>query len=303
MRVILTEEQWLRRSAAHESRLAPFLDAHLARSRRGEQHPVWDFLFTYYNLRPAHLRRWHPGLGIELAGRAAAIRYGGWRGYRVTPPDPGADGTPPDPGGDGQVTTVDRAALVRRAGTAAHVWELLTATASRPAALGCFGLHEWAMVFRSDASRHRVPLRLGSSGTDAVVEAGDLRCTHYDAYRFFTPDAAPRNRRVLTRDVQIATEQPGCLHAGMDLYKWAGKLLPGVGSDLLADAFELARDARELDMAASPYDLRGHGLDPVPIETPAGRADYVRRQSALAQRATPIRARLAAVCAAWPGVA
>ena len=32
---------------------------------------MWDFLFTYYSLRPRQLRRWHPGFGVVLGGAAA----------------------------------------------------------------------------------------------------------------------------------------------------------------------------------------------------------------------------------------
>ena len=78
----------------------------------------------------------------------------------------------------------------------------------------------------------------------------------------------------------------------MDLYKWTGKLVPLVDSDLLLDTFELARDIRELDMRASAYDLSEWGYEPVPVETPAGRADYVRRQRDFAERAAPLRQRL-----------
>ncbi|NIP97292.1 MAG: 3-methyladenine DNA glycosylase, partial [Akkermansiaceae bacterium] len=49
-----------------------------------------------------------------------------------------------------------------------------------------------------------------------------------------------------------ANEQPGCIHANMDLYKWTAKALPWAGSDLLWDCFELALRAREVDMRASP---------------------------------------------------
>jgi hypothetical protein len=80
----------------------------------------------------------------------------------------------------------------------------------------------------------------------------------------------------------------------MDLYKWAYKLLPAVPSDLVADAFELARDVRVLDMRASPYDLSGLGYAPVRIETPEGRAEYVAAQRAFAERGTLLRARLLA---------
>ena len=39
-------------------------------------------------------------------------------------------------------------------------------------------------------------------------------------------------------------EQPGCLHANMDLYKWAFKLAPFAPAELVADCFALARDIR-----------------------------------------------------------
>jgi hypothetical protein len=61
----------------------------------------------------------------------------------------------------------------------AHPGELVTVeyelvnTLDRPAHFACFGLHEWAMVYRQDkfALRHEyLTLRLGSAGTDQVVE-------------------------------------------------------------------------------------------------------------------------------------
>jgi hypothetical protein len=141
-----------------------------------------------------------------------------------------------------------------------------------------------------------VPLRLGAAGTDAVVEAHSIRCTHFDAFRFFTPSAAPRNRLQPTRETQPELEQPGCLHAGMDLYKWAYKLSPATPGELVADCFELAADIRVLDMRASPYDLAAHGFDPVPIETPEGKAAYVAAQRGFAERGAVLRGRLLEVC-------
>jgi hypothetical protein len=82
----------------------------------------------------------------------------------------------------------------------------------------------------------------------------------------------------------------------MDLYKFCGKLGPLVESSLLVDCLDLAADARELDMRASPYDLTGYGFDPIAIETPAGRAEYVRAQQDVADRAAPLRAALADRC-------
>jgi len=81
----------------------------------------------------------------------------------------------------------------------------------------------------------------------------------------------------------------------MDVYKWAFKLTPLVPSNLVADAFDLAREIRVLDMQASPYDLRELGYAPVPIETAEGKAAYLERQRAFAERSNALRHRLLAV--------
>ena len=272
--------QWQARERTHRARVDEFTAAHRDRVRRGETHPVWDFLFTYYNLRPRHLRVWHPGYGTALDG-AAARSYLRRCGYVAT-----ADGV-----------TVGITHLRARVGTVRFVADLLGATAARSPVFGCFGMHEWAMVYRTEVVRHGgVPLRLGARGTDAVVESMPLRCSHFDAYRFFTPAAEARTEIKPTRSTQRDWEQPGCLHANMDLYKWCAKLVPLVDSDLLMDCLEVAAAARELDMRASPYDLSGYGFEPITVEEPAGRADYARRQGEIAQRAAPLRAALLARC-------
>jgi len=278
--VVLAEADWTERERRHLARAESFLGPHRVRAGRGEAHPVWDFLFSYYSLRPRQLRRWHPGYGVALDGTAAEV-FLARSGYRRR----------------GTAVTVGQDLLRARLETVVFIAELLGATAARPARLNCFGLHEWAMVYRADDVRHgQVPLRLGSAGTDAVVESMPLRCSHFDAYRFFTEPAAPRNAEALTRDTQVATEQPGCVHATMDLYKWCYKLGPLVPSDLLMDCLDLAAEARMLDMRASPYDLAAYGFSPIAVETPTGRAEYVRSQEALAQRAAPLRAALLVWC-------
>jgi hypothetical protein len=173
---------------------------------------------------------------------------------------------------------------------------LLAATASRAPTYGCFGLHEWAMVYRADETRHDWPLRLGRDGTDAVVDSHRIGCSHFDAFRFFTDDARPLNTLRPSRDDRPEFEQPGCLHAGMDLYKHAFRLTPMVGSDLVADCFALAWDIRVLDMRAAPYDLADLGLDPVRIETPAGKQEYAAAQRGFAGRGAPLRQALLDEC-------
>jgi hypothetical protein len=278
--VVLDEPDWTTRERWHRKRVDEFCEPHRSRARVGEAHPVWDFLFTYYSLRPRQLRIWHPGFGVALDG-AAADSYLDRGGY----------------GRGHHGVTVRREHLLARAETVRFIAGLLRATASRPARLNCFGMHEWAMVYRAPTVRHTdVPLRLGQSETDAVVESMPLRCSHFDAYRFFTDPATERNVERLTRDSQMRTEQPGCVHVSMDLYKWAFKLGPLVPSDLVMDCLELAADARSLDMRASPYDLRDYGFEPITVETPAGRAEYVRAQQRIAERAAPLRANLADRC-------
>lgn len=272
----LARTDWLEHERAHQTRADALTAEHRERAARGEKHPVWDFLFTYYSYKPAQLRRWHPGAGVELEEADERLT---WRWY--------------SPGATEAGAVPDAAAFAReKADLAGLIERMLRRTASRPGQFGCFGLHEWAMVYRADEHRHAVPLRLGQDATDLVVESHDLRCTHFDAFRFFTPAAVPRNRTELTRDEQPLFEQPGCLHAGMDLYKWAVKLGPFVPGELLLDTFELARDIRLLDMQAAPYDLAPWGVEPVPIETTEGKAEYVRRQRVFAERGGHLRGEL-----------
>lgn len=285
---ILSRPEWSERARAHAERVDAWIVPHLERRRHGHAHPVHDFLFTYYSQRPAALRRWHPGFGVRLAD---GPEYDGLKGYD-----------------DGAVTP---GYVVSQLPGVEATHTLLRATATRPPTLGCFGLHEWAMVYRSaptsespgNPMRHDWPLRLGPEGTDDVVGSHRIGCSHFDAFRFFTPPARPLNTLQPGRDDRPAFEQPGCLHAGMDLYKHAFRLTPLIPSELVADAFELAWDIRILDMRAAPYDFTGVTLDttgepwtPVRIETPDGKAEYVAMQREFAERGAPIRQQLIDQC-------
>lgn len=275
---VLPRAEWVPLAEAHAARADAATAGRRERAARGQKHPIEDFLYDYYGTRPSLLRRWHPGIGMGLED---AFDHAQWRFYRT------ADGA----------TEVDaREFWEARGSTVVAVQALLTATASRPAARGCFGLHEWAMVYRDADTRHALPLRLGHDGTDEVVESHDLVCTHIDAFRFFTPEAAPRNSLQLTRADQAAREQPGCLHANMDLFKWATKLAPAVPSELVLDAFELAMEIRYVDMQASPYDVSGLGLAPIAIETADSKNEYARYQGEFAERASLLRDRLIEAC-------
>lgn len=282
---------WLADAARHAARADALTQGHRSRRSSGERHPIDDFLYDYYGTKPALLRRWHPGAGVWLRPKPGGepAEHAAWRWYRVD--------------GAGVVSLDVATLLADRGDTVRYVRTLLAATASRRPHLGCFGLHEWAMVYHQDDARrrHDLPLRLGRAGTDAVVDSHPIRCSHFDAFRFFTPDAVGRNALQPTRDTQTDLEQPGCLHAAMDCYKWASKLGPAVPGELLLDCFELAVEIRSTDMQASPYDVSSLGLNAVAIETAGGRAEYARRQRDYAARSTALRHRLITSCDAVLG--
>jgi hypothetical protein len=331
---VLAEPDWLARRAAHERRVRAWTDPHQARQARGEKHPVEDFLFEYYRFRASWLRRWHPGPDVVLLG-AAARDYLQWPEYQeisLASPVPGsavgaslpvrrAQGL--EPAERLAISTASSREQARSHGNAgspnlpqfgvmlnpatfapkrrdslAWMLALLRATAERPPQFACYGLHEWAMVYRQtpDEVRHNQwPLRFPPDELARIVEAQPVRCSHFDAFRFFTAPARPLNKLQPERATSAQFEQRGCLHANMDLYKWAFKLAPFTPSELTADCFALARDIRETDMRASPYDFRALGHAPIAIETPEGRAEYERHQRAFAERSQPLRARLIAL--------
>ena len=165
--------------------------------------------------------------------------------------------------------------------------------------LYCHGMHEWAMQYWPEGAppppsakyQQHLPLRVSREVVNAAVERRGISCTHVDALRYFAPAAGPLNHHghILERQKQLELEQPACVHAQMDLLKMALKLDPYCDPLLLQDILEIALAARTLDVAASPYDATAYGVDPIPVETAEGRAEYRQRQSALMVRTEPTR--------------
>nr|WP_241727232.1 hypothetical protein [Dietzia sp. SLG310A2-38A2] len=279
---MVPERLWRALELRHAGAVDSLTTDHLERRRRGEPHPVADFLFTYYRSSVATIRRWHPGPGIILENAHLTERVE-WRHYERASLH----------GRTGLI--VDPTSVLSRCGPRiSRAREVVEATASRPGAMGCFGLHEWAMLYRSgdDAVRHRqVPLRVSHTRIDEVVDRSRLRCTHFDALRFFSEAAVPLNEDVLTRDAKVRHEQPACLHSGMDLYSHVADMEAGAPGELLVATLVAAFDAREVDMRSSPYDLSAWGLDPIPVESPEGRAEFVAHQRGWIARTQALRAR------------
>lgn len=281
--IVWERDEWRARMHEHAGRVMAHADAFVERRSRDAKHPVHDFLFTYYSFAPAKLKQWVPPYGVAIEVTAEDLAECPWlQGERF-------------------LCVKNRLSLdtlrftQREREFAAWVAMLCARMLGRAGRFACYGLHEWAMVYRQSAQqvRHQgYELRLPPHELAAFVESLPVCCSHYDAFRFFTPEARPLNVLQPTLESRPDFEQPACLHANMDLYKWSSKLWPWTGSDLIGVCFELALQGRDLDMRASPYDLKSLGYEPVRIETAEGRVRYEREQRELAAKAAELRRRL-----------
>ncbi len=274
---VIKHSDWRAQSDQFTAKVKLWTEPYRAQKGKGFKHPVNDFLFSYYSLSMGKLESWHPGLGHIL--EAPLAKHFNPRHYREI---------------NGNFFLDPTLIPIKRITRYRWILNMLEATRDRPANFSCFGLHEWAMVYQADINRHRedAPLRFSQKETDKIVEQRTIRCSHYDAYRFFTPPAHGMNKLNPEYETRPDFEQPGCLHTNMDLYKWCYKVSPLVSSELLWKCFLLTKDVRELDMRASPYDLTEYDLSPVKIETKQGREEYEKLQRALSERAKPLRAEL-----------
>jgi hypothetical protein len=272
-------EAWSASADRHRERARRWTVPYRERRSRGRSHPVHDFLFQYYGYSPGKLEQWHPAVGeaIEYSPEARRRFPGPFYRRRAA----------------GIVHSLDAWSESSR-DRVGRALEILAGTLARPPNLGCFGMHEWAMVYRGTDVRHRstAPLRLSQREIDALVEERPLTCTHFDAYRFFEPAARTLNRIRPTPQDRALLEQPGCIHANMDLYRFAYEAMPWVGTDFLWSTFELAAELRSLDMRASPYDLMEFGVVPIPIETERGRDEYRALQRELFEGSQRLRGAL-----------
>lgn len=265
---------------------------HKLRTHQVSNHPIYNFLHNYYQYSALQLCKYSPGLDVSMEG--------------IVP------GQPWDEMLDNRfITHVNDCGIYRldkfiKQLKEVEKWriirsrEVLKATAKKPAFYGCFGLHEWAMLYSGNGTKtgghQQIPLRVSQETIDSVVGApGQLRCTHFDAFRFFQPAARPLNViSPLERETQARFEQPGCIHANMDLFRYAYTIYPMIPSELLVATLEVAIAARKVDMRASPYDVSQYEGCEVPlcVETAQGRRMYVEEQERIAERAAPLRRQL-----------
>ncbi len=273
----LPKTKWQTLKKKHEQAISNIVYPYLQKKQHQHKDPVLDFLFEYYAFRPSYLKKWSPGIGVMLED-ASSENFNSFdemsfdeNGFFLNP----------------------EVFPERRMKSARWILSLLENSLEKKPSFGCFGMHEWAMVYKAEKIRHKhLPLRLTPQDLTEFVESRPLVCTHFDAFRFFTDEAKPQNKFELNQQNFAETEQPGCLHTNMDLYKWAFKMYPWIGSEIIRKAFLLALETRKIDMRASPYDLRKLGLEPIKIETEDGRLEYVKLQKEIYQRSVTIREEL-----------
>ena len=75
---VLDAATWQSLAAAHAERADAFTAGRRERRSRQQKHAIEDFLFEYYPVTPAALRRWHPGVGVALEQPAP---HADWRWY------------------------------------------------------------------------------------------------------------------------------------------------------------------------------------------------------------------------------
>ena len=186
---IVPRTRWQPQAERHLARVTKLLgaapDVAAAQSR---DDPLLNFVFTYYGSdlgAAANLGRWCPPVGVAVEA-SQDDRERLWRGIE-------SDGAY-----DPRKLPKKRLAALQR-GRAA-----LAATRKRPPIWHCYGLHEWAMLYRPDGAeaphKHQnLPLRVDQATINRVVEADEIKCTHFDAFRFFAPEAVEKNRHALTQ--------------------------------------------------------------------------------------------------------
>ena len=271
---VLSRSAWQRMREEHRDTVWPWVQPRLERRSQAAKHPIDDFLFEYYPISANKLLTWHPGFKFTCESEEPDFDYFPQHMYSRT----------------NELIHISSKWSLDQIPVAREILHFLRQTSSRTMRTGCFGLHEWAMVLGQDTIRHNEwALRLSQTEIQKTIDDVGLRCTHFDAFRFFTPEARPLNPVQLTRADQINYDQPGCLHANMDLYKHAMRFAPIIGSSLIRSCFALARDIRTVDMQVAPYDFSALGVLPIKVETAEGRSTFAMHQRHFAERANELR--------------
>ena len=193
-----------------------------------------------------------------------------------------------------------RAALPRLAPTARFVRTLLTATAARPARLSCFGLHEWAMVYRSPRPG-TPPCRSGWAPRAPTRSSRPCPCTAPTTTRSGSSPRRARPRNAVAPGARRpggarAARLPARHHGSLQVGLQARPRHPGRPGGRRASSSRPTSASSTCGPA--PTTSPRSATRRCPSRPPAGRAAYARAQANFALRAAPLRERLVDVCTA-----
>ena len=323
-RLSIDSATWRAEASTHRDEMLNLLypsSSHCREDLKSRQHavacdPIYNFIHTYYRYSINKVLSYSPGLGtrVQLEGVTAEDIHYKPSQAAITTKSVSAFLMPYGLVFDESsgVAYYNGAGFVEERGTRKlrEYLSILTETSMRQPVFNCYGLHEWAMLYSGRChsqsldlrSKHqKAPLRVTQDVIDDLVEGAQtgctLKCTHYDAYRFFHPSSRNFNSiSNLSRKTQVQYEQGGCIHATMDLFKYAFTLYPFCSSLLLRKTLLLALSARKIDMRSSPYDVSKYLPDgekePIRVETFEGRKTFAIEQESLYHRSLPVRAEL-----------
>src|SRR5690606_37217845 len=107
-----------------------------------------DFLFSYYSFSRGQLVRWSPGILVGLESNSQSNLD--WKEYYTK---------------RGSLCYIDPKTFPsHRIPYVKWAIQFLSLTIERTPIFHCFGLHEWAMLYKSDSKQHpQVPLRVSQS--------------------------------------------------------------------------------------------------------------------------------------------
>ena len=165
-------------------------------------HPIYNFLHTYYRYSTDSLLKYSPGLLMVSNRLVGATQSDLDEGllhdqYLVFDREGGARYDIKELAGESKQSRKKLDTLKRNL-------QILKSSSQRQPLFSCYGLHEWAMLYKNNEKhQNALDTRLSQEQIDAVVENNPLRCTHYDAFRFFAKDAQGLNRLPLTRYIDM----------------------------------------------------------------------------------------------------
>jgi hypothetical protein len=234
----ILKQNWIETARCEQVRIRSLLSP--ATIYQDRNHPIYNFIFIYFFFNQKILFQYSPGMNVEIEMESDIEQLAS---LNLVP-----ELQPIDPHSSHyfhisfQQKKITKKFLQR-------TLTLLKSVESKLPSFWCFGLHEWAMLYHSSqlpsstpkpssSLFQSLPLRVTAQQIESLINPSSsstqpsplprLRCTHFDAIRFFTPSSLPLNAitPTPTRKTVHQFDQPGCVHVNMDLFKYGICLLP-----------------------------------------------------------------------------